>query len=388
MKIGVLGPADPFRGGIAQFLHTMTEYLSSENEVYVFSFMQQYPPLIFPGKSQIENTNRQYNFPIFRTLTPYNPATWKKTSVQIKMLDLDHLIIKFWIPFFCPAYTFIINYLKKKSNTKIHILCHNLDFHEKWYFAKFLTKKMVLNADSLIVLSENVRMCAEKLLNSIHPSMKKSKRQKPISVINLFHPLYDVSPEAYNKKSSFEVLNLPEKQTVLFFGFIKHYKGLDVLLRAIPLVDAILPNIQYVIAGEFYTNTKKYYSIMKNTSYEKVKSDIIIHDKYIYLEQIPHYFTVSDIVVVPYRSATQSGIVQMAYSYQRPVIVSNINGLKEMVKANKTGLLFENENHTDLAMQIVDYFQMQKHKDFQNEIQKNNKQFTWKSFIEKLLSEI
>ena len=383
MKIGILGPAAPFRGGIAQFLHNMADGLSQENEVFVFSYIKQYPRLFFPGKKQIENTPKSHKYPIHRIITPYNPFSWRKAAEHIKKLDLEHLIIKFWIPFFCPAYTFVIDYLKKHSKVKIHILCHNLEFHERWLFSDILTKRMIKNADNLIVLSENV-----------FESAKKFGHQN-LNITKLFHPLYDVQLEKYDKKSSFKQLNIPEKPTVLFFGFIKHYKGLDVLLRAIPMVTKVLPDVQFIIAGEVYgtpkcsphihgggrggTSTDAF--MLSDTS----PSNIIFHSTYIPSEDIPHYFTIADIVVAPYRSATQSGIVQLAYSYLKPVIASDIAGLREMIEINKTGLLFENENHTDLAKKIIEYFKISKDIDFRSHITNHNEHYTWEAFINQIV---
>ena len=374
MKIGLLGPAEPFRGGIAQFLHNMADALNQRDdvEVYVLNFIKQYPTLFFPGKEQtIVSRERIYPFrkntyPIFRVLTPYNPFTWKKGVESILKLDLDHLIIKFWIPFFCPAYTYIIDYIKKHSKTKIHVLAHNLDFHERWLFSDILTKRMMKNADSIIVLSENVEKSAER--------WRGQKR-----IIKLFHPLYTVPTEVAELAS----VQTYKKKSVLFLGFIKHYKGLDVLLRAIPLVYQENSDIEFIIAGEVYGSARKYHKIIKSFN---SKYKIIFDNKFITTEEMPEYFSKADVLVAPYRTATQSGIIQLAYSFLKPVIASDIAGLREMVKDKKTGLLFENENSEDLAKKIIEFYDLREKNDFTSEIIEYNKDFTWDRFVEEMIN--
>ncbi|MCL2064305.1 MAG: glycosyltransferase [Candidatus Cloacimonetes bacterium] len=385
MKIGFLGPAEPFRGGIAQFLHNMADELSEKEEIIVFTFIKQYPKLFFPGKEQTEKTEKNHNYPILRIVTPYNLLTWKKAAKSIAQHGINHLIIKYWIPFFCPCYTFIIKYLKKHTNIKIHILCHNLEYHEKWFFSEVLLKKMVLKSDSIIVLSDNVLGSWKKLnINNI-------------KIIKLFHPLYKIDSEKPSKNSSLKIIlptetvklkqeteisAIEKRRCVLFIGFIKYYKGLDIFLKSIPLVSERLSDIQFIIAGEVYGSFQKYDEIIKTFG---SKYNIIFNKKYVTIEEIPHYFSIADVVIVPYRSATQSGIIQLAYSFKKPVIASDILGLREMVLENRTGLLFEKENYQDLAEKIIRFFQLFENKDFTDEINEYNKQFTWEKFTNDLL---
>ena len=368
MIIGFLGPVAPFRGGIAQFLHNMADYCVKDNKVIVFSFIKQYPKLIFPGKSQTEELNHDFKYPVYRTLIPYNPLTWKKTADQIIDNNIEHLIIKFWIPFFSPAYTFIINYLKKRSNIKIHILCHNLDFHEKWFFAEKLTQRMLKNSDSIIVLSDTVYKSAQKF--------------NPKKVLKLFHPLYEVETTNLKKSESCNHLKIKNTNTLLFFGYIKDYKGLDVFLKSIPYISKDFPDLQYVIAGEVYGDDKKYKSII-DSYYNQY--NIEFHNKFIKTDDIKHYFSSCDAVVIPYKSATQSGIIQLANSYKKPVIASDIEGLKEMVIEDKTGFLFESENVLSLAKTIIRFFNNYKLLDFSENITINNQNYSWQLFTKKIL---
>lgn len=369
MKIAFLGPAYPFRGGISQFLHNMADNLPNETDVEVFTFINQYPKIVFPGKGQFEkNTQKVFNYKINRVLTPYNIFTWKDTAKRILKSNPDVLVIKFWIPFFTPSYLYVCRYLRKYSDIKIVILCHNLEFHEKWLFLDSLTEKLLSLSDKVMVLSENVY--------NTSLSFKNIDKRK---IIKLFHPLYNVDLNEFSKEQAAEYLSLPLKPTVLFFGYIKHYKGLDVFLKSIPLANKINPDIQFIVAGEVYGNNKTYMEIIDSFN----GKNLIFIDKFIPSKDISKYFMLADLIVVPYRSATQSGIVQMAYSYEKPILASDIPGLKEMIVSNKTGLLFESENYQDLADKIINFFNDSF--DYKAFIRENNRLFSWGKFTSDFL---
>ena len=367
----------PFRGGIAQFLHNMVKSLSVDNEVVVFNFKKQYPTLLFPGKKQTEPAKYNQNFNNIRILTPHNPFTWKKTAKTVISYKIDLIVFKFWLPYFCLPYTYLINYLKKHTKIRISILCHNIEFHEKWLFSTFFTKKMLKNVDYVMVLSDNVYIQAKNYV----PAEK---------IIKLFHPIYEVEPYKLSKKEAFEHLNIPCKISLLFLGFIKPYKGLDVLIKSIPSViknfKTLTPlapefekdsNIQFIIAGEAYTRI----SIDED-------ENIIFRNKYISLDEIPYYMAIADAVLIPYRTASQSGIVQLAYSYLKPVIASDIPGLRENIIPEKTGILFTNEDENDLAEKILYFFKVKNSIDFENNIKCYNKDYSWEKFAKMFISHI
>jgi glycosyltransferase involved in cell wall biosynthesis len=238
-------------------------------------------------------------------------------------------------------------------------LCHNIDFHEKWLFADLLTKSMLKRSDSVIVLSENVYKSAVKFNHK--------------NVVTLFHPSYKVSSETIEKSISFDYLKILHKPTVLFFGFIKPYKGLDVLAKAVPVVKEALPDVQFVVAGEAYSQLT-----IDN-------GQLIIHNKYVPMSEAVHYFNIADVVVVPYRTATQSGIVQLAYSFGKPVIASDIDGLREMVLENETGLVFMNGDHGDLADKIVGFYEGLSRVDYKEKIRLFNENYSWTRFVEMMV---
>jgi len=379
VRVAILGPASPFRGGIAQFVHNMADELCKGNDIIIFSFRKQYPQWLFPGKSQTEDTGFSYSYPIHRTLTPYNPITFKQTAQKIVESQPQHLVVQFWIPYFCPAYTAIIKYIKKNSNIMVHILCHNITFHERWLGGNWLTKKMLKLADNVIVLSKAVE--------------GEAKRLNLPQITTLFHPIYHIgtpltasepitvgTPLAASASYSFAHIRIPQKKTVLFFGLIKKYKGLHIFLKSIPIITKRIEGIQFIIAGQVYGRASKVRRAIAKLSCDNV----IFRGEYIRGEDVPHYFNVADVVVVPYLSATQSGIVQLAYSYKKPVICSRIAGLIEMVEEGATGLLFEKGDPVDLAEKIFLFFTQGG--GYAKGIEKHNENNTWEFFGKALLT--
>jgi len=359
-KIAILGPATPFRGGISHFVHNMADELEKSNEIVIVSYRKQYPRWLFPGKSQTEETSNFYGYPIHRILTPYNPTTFKPTAEKIIQSQPEHLIIQFWIPYFCLAYMVIIRYIKRNSNIKVHILCHNIEFHERWLGGNWLTKRMLKQADSVIVLSKAVE--------------KEAQRLKLPHITTLFHPLYKVDPIEQDQRYSAQHLGLPQKRTVLFFGLIKKYKGLDIFLKSIPIIAKRKLDIQFVIAGQVYGQAREIKRLLASIDC----NEVIFRGDYIRGDDVAHYFAVADVVVVPYLSVTQSGIVQLAYSYKKPVICSRIAGLIEMVEENETGLLFEKGDVNDLAEKIFLFFSQGV--DYAKGIEKYSENSTWGFF--------
>ena len=253
MKIAFLGPAYPFRGGIAQFIALLAnEYIKNNHEVKIFSFKKQYPKLFFSGKNQIEKNEKAPTFNIQPVLTPYNPFTWIPTAKKIKQWHPDILILKYWIPFFAPAFGFVLHLLKFSEIKKIYII-DNIEFHEKWLFAQFLTKFAFSKADRLVTLS-----------NAVYKNAKEMFPKK--NVVLSFHPTYNCYDQIrFDKRTAKDKLGLNDKKVILFFGFIKPYKGLDILLYAFPKMLEKISNAHLLIVGETYGSSEKYYKIIKLT---------------------------------------------------------------------------------------------------------------------------
>ncbi len=363
MKIAFLGPAYPLRGGIAQFIAILAEKLQQNGHTLkIFSFKKQYPKLLFPGKEQVENSEMIIDLPIESHLIPYNPLTFAKTIREIKAYQPDILILKYWIPFFAPAFGYIIKRIKKKNKTKVLYIIDNIDFHEKWLGGESLSKYALKKADYFITMSDNVSQSLFKLL----PNLKQNQ------VFKLNHPTYDFY--AKQQKHSFELQN-----NLLFFGYIKQYKGLDILLEAMPAVLQKLPNLKLTIAGEVYGDKSSYLDIIRKHNLEK---KIVFHDKYISNEEVQKFFLSADVCVLPYKHATQSGIIQLSYAFGVPVIASSVGGIPEVVQEGKTGYLVPANDIEALSQAIINFYLKGNLEESFKHISHENEKYSWTPFIE------
>lgn len=367
MRIAFLGPAYPHRGGIAQFIASWADhFLKAGHEVQVFSFIHQYPNWLFPGKDQKDHSDVTIDLPIKPVLTPYDPFTFQKTVDAILDYQPDVLILKYWIPFFAPAFGYVLRHLKKKSSMKIVYNIDNIDFHEKWLFAESLTRYALKPADYFMTMSDTVYKSLKRILPGIHEDR----------IMQFYHPTYDF----YQRKRTLS----PEKSNsemprILFFGFIKHYKGLDVLLNAMPSVIEQIPKVRLVVVGEVYGNDDQYRKLVHSLHLEE---HVELHTVYIPNEQVEDYFTNTDVCVLPYRSATQSGITQLAFAFHTPVIATRVGGLSEVIEEGKNGFLVEPENPKQLAEAIIRYFRDDCRPDFVRYIAEHQRSYSWEPLVE------
>ncbi|MCI0449523.1 MAG: glycosyltransferase [Chlorobi bacterium] len=338
MKIAFLSPFYPYRGGIAQFSDSIYLELAKEHEVKAFTFSRQYPKVFFPGKTQyvsLSDANR--NIPAERVLDSINPLTYYKTAKEILKFKPDLVLISYWMPFFAPAFGKISGILKK-SDIKIIGILHNVIAHEKRLGDVSLTKYFFNKCDGFLILNKS----SEKDLHNLLPSAK---------YIIHPHPLYDHYGSKISTSEARNKLNIPlDKKVILFFGFIRDYKGLDLLIES---MKDLSEDYMLLIAGEVYGDFKKYNALIDNLNLgNKIKPEI----RYIPEVEIPLFFSASDVCVLPYKSATQSGIVGIAYHFDLPVIVTNVGGLAEMVEENKTGLVV-GASSEQLSQALKRYFE-------------------------------
>lgn len=363
MRIAFLGPSHPWRGGIAQFAQNLAEKLHFRgHEIMMFTFIHQYPELLFPGSGQINQSLRDYRLPTQKVLTPYNPLTWLSAAKRIKHWHPDVVIISYWLPFMAPAFGTICRLLPK---TRIIYLIHNAKAHEKWMMADVLTRYAFHPVHSYITLSDVSTADVNQLIY----------RKANNTVLQLYHPVYEsvvtdnLNPALLQWK-------------ILFFGFVKHYKGLDILLEAFALAGKSLPDLKLVIAGDVYGDKQPYLDQINRLG---ISDKVVTHFKYISDEEIESYFTTCDVSVLPYRTATQSGVAQMSFAYNVPVIATGVGGIAEVVVNDVTGLLAEPENPVDLADKILNFYQNGKIDYYREEIRKRNKTLSWDNFTDKLL---
>lgn len=362
MKIALLGPAPPFRGGISLFAsHLGNEFANQGHELCFFNFRQQYPPILFTAGKQTDDI--KFNHPTRRILTPYLPHTWAPTAKAINEFKPDITIVSWWLPFFGPAYANILGRLKHGRKV---ILAHNVEPHEEWLGTRMLLRSVFSKADEIVVLSKS---CLLEL-----------KRNLPSSIVRKailgFHPIYDTYGGDTAKTNA-----LP---CILFFGMIKAYKGLDVLLDAMPIIRVAIPDIRLVIAGAVYKDQAAYEEKIRRLDLSAV---VETHFRYISDEEVAGFFRQSDLCVLPYKSATQSGVISTSYSYDTPVIASDVGGLSEYIEPDTTGLLVPADNPPALAAAVIHFYGKGLLKQMQEGIRAYKEKNTWFELAKIMLHE-
>ncbi len=359
MKIALLGPAAPFRGGIANFAaHLADELGEMGHEIRFFNFVKQYPAWLFPSSGQEDDSLPR--FPAQRVLTPYNPFTWQRALKEIKAWEADLIIVSWWLPFFAFAYYYLLKRLKVRKV----ILAHNIRPHENWLGWKLLLQKVFNQADSVVVLSKS---CYEDIKRHL-PNMLYQKSRLG------FHPIYSAAESFQFQPDS----NL----RLLFFGLIKTYKGLDILLDAMPLILKELPDAKLLIAGSVYGSEEPYLQQIQRLGLQR---HVEHHFRYLSDEEVAGFFSKSDLCVLPYKSATQSGVIATAFSYNTPVIASDVGGLGEYIDHGNTGLLVPPEDPQALADAIIRFQREQLHAPMQDKIAKVKAGYSWRKLAELMI---
>ena len=373
-KIIIIGPAFPYRGGIANFNNALAKtYYKRGDDVIVISFSLQYPSFLFPGTTQYEKGNPPEGLKIKRLINSINPFNWIRVAKKINKENPDLVIIRYWLPFMAPCLGTIANLLNKKI--KILAITDNIIPHEKRIGDYFLTKYFIRSCDAFLTLSSSV-------LDELNKFTKSSfKKFIP-------HPIYDIFGRSINKEKALISLGLnPKDKHLLFFGFVRKYKGLDLLLNAMADDRILSMGIKLIIAGEFYDDEIDYTNLIKKLGIEK---NIILRSDFIPADKVKNYFCAADMITQTYRTATQSGVTQIAYSFERPMLVTNVGGLAEIVPHNKVGYI-TSKKPKDIADAIVEFYKNDKEKIFALNTKKEKKRFSWDSFligIDKLIASV
>jgi D-inositol-3-phosphate glycosyltransferase len=364
MKIIILSTAFPLRGGIAHFIGLLYKELSKDNEVKVITFKRQYPSILFPGKSQLEENADVEKIPTLQAVDSINPFNWIKIGRQIKKDKPDLLIYKYWMPFFAPCFGTISKIAKRNRKTKILTICDNVIPHEKKPGDIAFTKYFFKRVDYFVLLSQKVK---DDLL-SIFPKAKNAI---------LPHPIYSNFGDPIEKEKAKEFLKLKDEKLILFFGFIRDYKGLDVMIETLGKLKDKLA-VKLIVAGEFYSNKEKYFNLIERFG---VKDFLHLFTDFIPTSEVKYYFSAADCVILPYKDATQSGIVQIAMNFRKPVIATNVGGLAEVVIEGKTGFIVEKEKPEQLASAILKFYQENKESEFVDNISEQLEKYSWSNFV-------
>jgi glycosyltransferase involved in cell wall biosynthesis len=342
MRVAIVGPMHPYRGGIAHFLEKMEAGLRERgHETVPVTFTRQYPELLFPGKTQyVEDAETTENDPV-RLLDSLNPWTWYTTARHLARREPDVVVFKYWMSYFAPSFGSIARYLRRQGVRVVAVVDNALP-HERRPGDKVLGKFFLRACDGLIVMSDEVE-------GDLH----ELGIEAPIRRVN--HPIYNTFGEARPRGEARDELDLPaDAPVLLFFGFVRRYKGLHVLLEAMPQIVERLPDVRLVVAGEFYDKKAFYENIIETHG---LGPYLHLHDGYVSDEDVAAYFSAADVVVQPYVSATQSGVAKVAYHFERPLIMTDVGGLAEMMPDGEAGLVVSPEDPQALSNAVCRFFE-------------------------------
>lgn len=360
-KVVIIGPAHPLRGGLATFNQRLAKQFNDDgHECSIYSFSLQYPSFLFPGKTQYTAEPAPEHLVINTVINSVNPFNWIKIGNRLKKEKPDLIIVRFWLPFMGPALGTILRQVRKNQHTKIICIADNVIPHEKRPGDKPFTRYFLKSCDAFITMSE-------KVMNDL----RLFEKNKPAQLIS--HPLYDNFGDIISKTEARKHLGLPaNEKIILFFGFIRKYKGLDLLFEAM----SHLNNLKLLVAGEFYEDEKPYKELIEKLG---IQQQLILRTDFIPDSEVKYYLCAADAVIQPYRNATQSGVTPLAYHFEKPMVVTNVGGLPSLVPHEKVGLVVE-PDPAAIAEGIMRFYQLGE--DYFIPHLRNEKQkYSWSSLV-------
>ena len=371
MRLSLISVGPPYRGGISDLSALIYEELSKDHQVQFINFKRQYPSILFPGKTEYKIGERASDFPSKRIIDSINPLTWIQAVRQIRDFDSEWAIFRYWNPFFAPLIGYISKKLRKKS-IKVAILIDNLVPHEKSFLDSWMARRILSRADHVVTMSKSV----SKDVQTHRPGMHTS---------TLFHPLYEIYQSSHSKAEARVKLHLPDHPIVLYFGLIRPYKGLDIMIKALGCIKHEFDDYTALILGEAYEDSQKYVDLIKS---EGISSYTIFRNEFIADSELPLYFSAADVLVLPYRTATQSGIVGIALQMDRPVIATQVGGLGEYIQEGETGYLVEPENPEAMGQAILSFFLQGDQDRMTENIKATKSQYSTQSFCSHLIQDL
>lgn len=362
MKIVILGPAHPYRGGIAALNERLAlQFIQEGEEVCIFNFKVQYPGFLFPGKTQYTDDPAPEGVEIKRKVNSVNPFNWLQVGRELKGLAPDLLIVRYWLPFMGPSLGTICRLVRKNKHTKVICIADNIIPHEKRPGDRLFTKYFAGGVDGYIAMSHEV--CED--IEALFPRAKH--RFTP-------HPVYDHYGSILDREEALKALSLdPACRYLLFFGFIRDYKGLDLLLEAMADVRILDSNIRLLVAGEFYSNEEYYMGLIQKYN---LQDKVILHTDYIPNDEVNRYFCAADLIVQPYKTATQSGVTQVGYHFNKAMLVTRVGGLGEIVKDGESGYVVE-PNAKAISKALIDFYEQKRQAAFEKATVELKKRFSW-----------
>ncbi len=370
MKLSFLGPAAPLRGGIVTYIAMLCHTLRGRGHtVFWASFKKQYPGFLFPGTEQEGETAAWLEHPNMPRFVPWSPLSWWRTCSDLKKEQPAAVVIKFWIPFFAPGFFGVTWLLRRRTRIRIIYLLDNVIPHEKYPLGMFLTRLALGQGHGFIAQSDQVRRDFFEVLPKTNPE----------HVITVPHPVYDFGVPGRARKTRSEARQSlgvsATAKLVLFFGFIKPYKGVMHLIDAAgPLAQEFGDDLRILIVGDIYGEKQPYLDRIIASGGESI---IDLVDGFVPDEIVEDYFLAADLAVLPYVSATQSGIIQIAYNYDLPVVTTDVGGLPEVVLDEETGFIVPAGDHQALAKAVTRFFREEKAQSFTSSVTREKAKYSW-----------
>lgn len=342
-RIMIIGPAHPLRGGLATFNQRLAhQFINEGHECTIVSFSLQYPSFLFPGTTQYSTDPPPDDLKIDTLINSVNPFNWISSGEKLRKIKPDIIVVRYWLPFMGPALGTILRRVHKNQHTRIVCIADNVIPHEKRPGDTAFTRYFLGSCDAFITMSEKVLQ-----------DLRRFEKTKP--ALQVQHPLYDNFGEALPKEQARTILGLlPHDRIILFFGFIRQYKGLDLLIRAMANDEVRKHNIKLLVAGEYYEDAQPYLNLINASG---LQERVILRTHFIPDSEVRHYLCSADCVVQPYRNATQSGVTPLAYHFEKPMIVTNVGGLPSLVPHRKVGLVCA-PDAGDIARAILQFYQL------------------------------
>ena len=370
LKIIIIGPAHPLRGGLASFDERLARaFQQAGHDASIYTFSLQYPGFLFPGTTQFSSEPAPKDIDIKVRINSINPLNWLSVGNELKKMKPDIIVVRYWLPFMGPALGTILRRIKKNNHTKISAITDNIKPHEKRPGDTSFTKYFLKTVDAFVTMSEKVLKDLRMFTN------------KPAHCV--VHPLYDNFGDIISKEKARNFLKISsDEKIILFFGFIRKYKGLDILLEAMKILQEKENNqhIKLLIAGEYYEDEKPYNDLIDSL---KIAPQLILKTSFIPDSEVKYYLCAADFVIQPYRNATQSGVTPLAYHFEKPMLVTNVGGLPDMVPDYKSGLVAE-PNAVSIAEKIEELFSLGENF-FLPHLREEKKKYSWEILVKTII---
>ncbi len=365
-QVVFLSPAHPLRGGIASSTERLAQELQQHGYgVRILSFSLQYPGFLFPGKTQYTDDPPPARLQIEPVINSINPLNWIKVGRKLKALAPDLIIVRYWLPFMGPALGTILRIGGGAARTKVVAITDNVVPHEHRPGDKAFTRYFLNAVDACVVMSRAVKA-----------DIRAFSKEMPVAYIP--HPIYDNYGPMVERDAALEQLGLPKDQHyLLFFGFIRGYKGLDLLLQAMALPEVRTLGVKLIVAGEFYDDPETYQQLIAGQGLEE---QIVLRNAYIPNSEVGAYFGAADLVVQPYKTATQSGISQLAFHFGKPMVVTRVGGLPEIVQHGKEGYVVD-VSPESIATAIADFYHNQQQESMETAVKAGRSRFSWENMV-------